>query len=205
MSRILAAAAFALACLAAAPASAQFRNPLGGGSSSGGVSAEGVISSYVALQQDVLGAQEKFSTAFGMKDQAEALAAERAALSSGSLTGDDVRRSRELSERVDKALAERMAQEGALSAEGQGAWRDGLVLMAAGTLKAVKFGQDAAGLAGNLNPSAALGMVGNGRVVASLARGAPDLVTSYRRNLGAVVSYGRKQGVQIPADATSLI
>lgn len=212
---------FALAFAFAAPANAQITKlPIGGlgaksqsqtpADSAG--SHSGFLGRFLAARVEMNNAQLALAKAFELKDQVAALEAEQVALKSGSLDSDGYKKSKELSEGVTAALAERMDAGVELSAEGQKNFVAALPPLARGTLMTAQLPAEAKAWAESAQSAASSGSMqekiklgATARTAASVAKDMPGFAKLSIDNYKKVVGYGSAKKIPMPKDATDAL
>lgn len=210
--------AFGLAA-ASFPADAQLsklRNMVGGSSSSDASASavpdeaaqEALVQTFVNSQSHSLRAQASFAQAFGLAEQVQLLEAERLALTSGSVSTDDMRKARSVSESVQAALDERQAQQPELTGEARTHYTQGLVALAESLLEARKLSGEASNFTSgmsNLGP-AQLATVGRKLVAGAwVAKESPGYVRGLYNSSKSAFTFARAANIDVPANADSML
>lgn len=178
---------------------------LGGGKSSAnagadiGAQQDALVRNYVAAGKDVLKANGHFGDALGIKTQAL-----NATTTSDSLTAKDI-------EAQDKAIsADAAAVADAIKAgatlkdaESKAKYAQGLVSLISGVKKYKDMSKDAQGFSSGMsaNPMMLTKLESGIYVVKNL----PSGVTNLSSSLKSAIDFARSNGVEVPADATSVL
>ena len=210
-----------LALMAASPAAAQFggfgkkkEEKSGGGASQADVEVqqEKLVKSFVASQENLLQAQSLVADALGLKGEKEKLDAERKALGSGSADKKSLKRSVGLSEDVQKDIQERMDKGEALSDSGKKLIAQSLIPYSKSVAGVAGMVNDAKSLADGIQGQVkAAGMMGAMKVKKTfdvglyIAPKVPGLAAGMTKQLASIVKFAKKNGVDIPSEATDLI
>lgn len=189
---------------------AQLGNLLGGlggtKSSSGnagadlGAQQDSLVRNYVAAGKDVLTANSHFAEALGIKAQAV-----NAAATSDSLSAKDI-------EAQDKAISANAAavsdamKAGATlkDAESKAKYAKGLVSLVSGVVKYKNMTNDAQGFSSGLS-GASLMMLPKLQSGVYIVKSLPGNVSNLSNSLKSAIDFAKSNGVEIPADATSLL
>lgn len=174
---------------------------------------EQLIGKYTNASAKITVAQKELAYAFGLKDQAAALEAQAVALQSGAtLDKDAIKKQKKLSEDADAAIQDKIASGAELSAEGRQHYLNSLSPFAEGVSLTSKMPNELKSFS-----DAAQTQIKNGSVVdklnatSSLSTGLylvqelPGYTTRMLDSLGKVVTYAKKQNVQVPKDATDAL
>jgi hypothetical protein len=175
-------------------------------------SSTGFFSDFTHARVEINAAQYLLAQAFGLKDQVAELEAERTALSSGVLDADGYKKSKQISDSTNAAIADRMEHGAVLSAEGRAEYEAAIPHLLIGTLITVKLAPEATAMAQAARASAesasftdkmrvAEVAIRAGRVAADLPGFVANTVTAYKR----VVTYGTANNLQVPKDATAAL
>ncbi len=210
MKKLLA-IALATAALAAPSLSvAQLGNmlgALGGGKSSGasagadlGAQQDSLVRNYVAAGKDVLTANSHFADALGIKAQAV-----NAAATSDSLSAKDI-------EAQDKAISANAAavsdamKAGATlkDAESKAKYAKGLVSLVSGVTKYKGMTKDVQGFSSGLSGASPM-MLPKLQSGTYIVKSLPGNVSNLSSSLKSAIDFAKSNGVEIPADATSLL
>ncbi|MRW91493.1 hypothetical protein GJ699_15985 [Duganella sp. FT80W] len=205
MSSKMMAAVVAMAIAAmAVPAHAQLgglSKALGGGnSSSGSVSAESLVKSYVGGTQQVMSADVNFLKALGLKDQADKTELAAKNLTTGA-TVSSMQDAAQVQTDNSKALDAAMSgNKVALSAESKKNYTLGLVDL----VKGIKSYTGVAGDVKGFKPS--VSSLGAGAAAAAyVVKSLPDNMSSLKNTLKRSLDFAKENKIEIPADATSLL
>lgn len=175
-------------------------NVLGGGSSSGSVSAEGLVKSYVGGTRDVMTADVYMLNALGLKEQAakEELAMKN--LTEGS-TSSGLEDAAKVQSESSKALEEKMnGKKVSLDAEGKKNYTLGLLNLA----KGIKGYMGMSGDIKNFRPGLS-SLSGAGSAAVYVVKSLPDSTTNLIGTLKKAVTFARENKIEVPAEATSLL
>jgi hypothetical protein len=210
MKKTLALAVTAIALAVPTLSSAQFANPLsglmGGKSSSDNASAnmgaqqDSLVRTYVAAGNNVLTANVHMADALGVK--AESI---DAAAKSDSFSGSNI-------EAQDKAISASSATVAEASkagatlkdAEAKTKYAQGLLSLAMGVKKYMDMSKDAQGFASGVSSVSPLQM-GKFQSGIYIAKNLPSNVTNLTETLKQAIDFARTNGVEVPAEATSVI
>ena len=189
-------------------ASAQFGG-LGGklsnlaGSSGSSVTAEGIVSKYVAGAQYVNSADIKMLRAVGLKDAADRAELHAKNLTEGATQGaleESTKSQTESSKALEDALKNNKTQMDAKSKE---QFANGMADLGRGLLAYLAVSKDAAGFKPSVS-SLGASALSAGYIVKSL----PDSITSLASSLKSSVEFAKTNNIPVPkeaADATSAI
>ncbi|MCA1324438.1 hypothetical protein [Herbaspirillum sp. alder98] len=184
---------------------AQFGNLLGGSkSSSGGADLSGqqtqLVRNYAAAGKDVLTANGHISEALGIKAQAVNASATSDSMSASELEAQDKAISAN-AEAVSSAL-----KSGATLKDGESKkkYAQGLLSLALGLKKYVGMRNDAQNFANGLSSASPLQLPGL-QSGAYIAKSLPSNVSNLSGVLKNAVDFAKSNGVEVPADATSLL
>lgn len=198
--------------LAISPLShAQFGNLLGSvtssitgsGSSSGanvGAQQDQLVRTYVAAGKDVLTANSHLAKALGVKAQAV-----NAAATSDSLSANDIE-AQDKAISADTAAVSEALKSGATlkDAEAKAQYARGLLSLATGVKKYMSMSQDAQSFSSSLSSASPL-QLGKLQAGIYVVKNAPTSVSNLTSVLKSAVEFARSNGVEVPADATSLL
>ena len=175
-----------------------------------GASQQALITAFVGSQREVLQAQVLLERAYGFKDEAELLEAQQTALASGAIDENSLKKTVELSQAANQQIASEQASKGTLTSDERAAYTASLPHFALGVVGTSRTVSDAQSFAS----SAASG----GGALTGMLTGADKLkvglyiakvTPAYSKALYSVfkntVMIGQKNGVKIPADATSAL
>jgi hypothetical protein len=179
-----------------------------GAKSSGGpdlvASQTGLVTSYVAASKDVLTAQAKMLQALGLKDQAAKAQAEANSLSAGATTGqlkDEESAQSDASKQLADALK---APAPALDAEAKQTYTQGLVSLAAGLVKYTGMRGDIDSFKNGLS-GASLMQTPKLQSGAFIVKSFPGNLQNLTDTMKNAVAFAKSHGIEVPADATSVI
>lgn len=212
MKKILTAAAVACAALATPyTASAQFSIPGFGSSKSGAPAADlsgqqtTLVKNFVAANVDVLKANAKMGEALGLKATAADAEAVAQQLSSGS-TFDKDSASKAVTAVGDSggAIAAKLAEKPQLDAAAKATYTQGLLSLAKGVVKYKGLGKDVTSMGDSLKsaPLTQLPSLGGATYVVSKL---PTSTTEVLKALKNAVDFAQSNGIEVPAEATSLL
>jgi len=180
---------------------------LGGSKSSGGntgadlgAQQDSLVRNYVAAGKDVLTANSYFADALGIKAQAV-----NATATSDSLSAKDI-------EAQDKAISANAAavsdamKAGATlkDAESKAKYSKGLVSLVSGVVKYKGMTKDAQGFSSGLSSASPM-MLPKLQSGAYVVKSLPSSVSNLSGSLKSAIDFAKSNGVEIPADATSLL
>lgn len=212
MKKILTAVAVVCAAMATPyTATAQFSLPNLGALKSGGASGDlsgqqtTLVKNFVAANVDVLKANVKMSEALGLKATAADAEAVAQQLSSGS-TYDKDSASKAATAVGDTggAIAAKLAEKPTLDAEAKATYAQGLLSLAKGVAKFTGMGKDVNAMGNGLKnaPLTQLPSMGAATyVVTKFPTSASEVVKA----LGNAVDFAKSNGIEVPAEATSLL
>lgn len=185
----------------ALPAHAQLGGLLGK-KDEGAASPGMVVGKFVESQSHIIAAQIKFAEAFDLQDQVTLLKAEQQALSAEQVDTSALKKSREVSDGAQEAIAARMQDQPQLDASGKSAYAEGLVSYGKGLL-AAKLTLDAAQAAGRSFGASSLS--GTGRAAVYVTKESPGYFNSLRTSSKMIFEYGKRNDLSPPSDATSML
>jgi len=179
-----------------------------GAKSSGGpdlvASQTGLVTSYVAASKDVLTAQSKMLQALGLKDQAAKAQAEADSLSAGATTGN-LKDEQAAQSDASKQLADALkAPAPTLDAEAKKTYTQGLVSLAAGLVKYTGMRGDIDTFKNGLSGASLLQTpkLQSGAFIVKSFPGNLQNLTDTTKN---AVAFAKSHGIEVPAEATSVI
>ena len=188
---------------------AQFNisNVLGGGTSANsnagvdlGAQQDALTRNYVAAGNDVMNANRLFAEALGIQAQAVGAAATSDAVSANEIEAQDKAISADAA-----AIAEAMKSGATLKdAESKVKFGKGLVSLAQAMLKYKGMGKDVESFSSGLSGASPLmlpKLQSGAYVIKTLPTSVSNLSTSFK----SAIDFARSNGVEIPADATSLL
>lgn len=209
-----------IAMLVANPALAQFgglgkkKEAKGGGASQADVEVqqEALVKSFVGAQQNLLEAQSLVAEALGLKAEKDKLDAERDALGKGNVNKKSLKKTVGLTENAQKAIKKKMEAGESLSDEGKVLLGKSLVPYAKSVAGVAAMVSDAQNLAKGIQAQVkAAGFSGAMKVKKTfdvglyIAPKVPGLATGMVKQLGSMVSFAKKNGVDVPKEASDLI
>lgn len=188
---------------------AQFNisNVLGGGTSANsnagvdlGAQQDALTRNYVAAGNDVMNANRLFAEALGIQAQAVGAAATSDAVSAKEIEAQDKAISADAA-----AIAEAMKSGATLKdAESKVKFGKGLVSLAQAMLKYKGMGKDVESFSSGLSGASPL-MLPKLQSGAYVIKTLPTSVSNLSTSLKSAIDFARSNGVEIPADATSLL
>lgn len=188
---------------------AQFNisNVLGGGTSANsnagvdlGAQQDALTRNYVAAGNDVMNANRLFAEALGIQAQAVGAAATSDAVSANEIEAQDKAISADAA-----AIAEAMKSGATLKdAESKVKFGKGLVSLAQAMLKYKGMGKDVESFSSGLSGASPL-MLPKLQSGAYVIKTLPTSVSNLSTSLKSAIDFARSNGVEIPADATSLL
>lgn len=210
MKKTLAVAVTAIALAVPALSSAQFANPLGslmGSKSSGnaasadiGAQQDSLVRTYLAAGKNVLTANVHMTEALGIKAKSINDAASADAFSAKDIEAQDKAISAD-----SAAIAESLKSGATLKDEvAKTKYAQGLVSLAVGVKKYVDMSKEAQGFASGVSTASPLQM-GKLQSGIYIAKSLPGSVTNLTGVLKSAIDFARKNGVEVPAEATSVI
>ena len=207
------------AVLASAPAHAQLSrlsNLVGGKSDSTAAATsaapddaaqDALVRQFVAAQSPALDAQGNFAKAFGLAQQVQLIAAEKQAISAGQVDTDQMKKTVEASESVQKMIDEKIASGQPLDAEAKQYYAAGLVSLVQAAVEAKKLGESAmaftTGLK-SLNPMQAASAVAKLKAGAWVAKSSPGYIRSLYDSTKSALTYAKANNIPVPKNADAL-
>lgn len=212
MKKILTAVAVLCAAMVTPyTASAQFSIPSFGGSKSSAPTADlsgqqtTLVKNFVAANVDVLKANAKMGEALGLKATAADAEAVIQQLSSGSTTDKDSA-SKAATAVGDSggAIAAKLAEKPQLDAASKVIYTQGLLSLAKGVVRYTGLGKDVTAMGDGLKsvPLTLLPSLGSATYVVSKF---PTSTTEVLKALKNAVDFAKSNGIEVPAEATSLL
>lgn len=181
-------------------------NMLGGSKNSGGaatdlVGQQDVLSrNYVNAGKDVLKANDHFADALGIKAQAV-----NASTTSDSLSASDIESQDKAISAEAKALSDALKSGATLKdTEAKVKYGQGLISLVSGVKKYIGMRTDAQNFSSSLSSASPL-QLPKLQAGAYIIKSLPTSVTNLTSVLKSAIDFGRSNGVEIPADATSLL
>lgn len=210
MKKTFALAVTAIALAVPTLSSAQFANPLsglmGGKSSSSnagadmGAQQDSLVRTYVAAGQNVLKANVHMADALGIKAQSI-----NAAASSDSFSANDIEAQDKAISADSAALAEALKSGATLKdEEAKAKYAQGLLSLAVGVKKYVDMSKEAQGFASGMSSVSPLQM-GKLQSGVYIAKNLPGNVSDLTATLKSAIDFARRNGVEVPAEATSVV
>lgn len=171
-----------------------------------------LIRKFTGANNEIVSAQINFARAFELEEQATLLEAEQAAISSGSVSTNDLKKVTKTSESVNKEIREKLEGQEELSAEGKAYFASGLPHLVKGVYMTTKLPADATQFAnsaqaqissGNLLQKATItNKLGAGLyVVKELPSFSKDLFDTFK----LVMAFSEANNIDVPDDATSIL
>ena len=189
--------------LAAGPASAQFAG-LSAKKAKGGADPEALVVTFQESQAHALDAQVSFAEAFGLQDVATNLKVEQQNLSSGQLDQDALKKTREISQSAQQAINAKMEETPELDADSRGKFTEGLVHYGKALISAKAAADAAPGVASSIS-SNPMSLNASARTGLAVAKQVPDYFNNLRKSTAMVFAYGKRNNIEPPAEATSLL
>lgn len=212
MKKILTAVAVVCAGMATPyTASAQFGIPSFGGSKSSAPAADlggqqtTLVKNFVAANVDVLKANSKMGEALGLKATAADAEAVAQQLASGS-TFDKDAASKAATAVGDTggAIAAKLAEKPALDAAAKATYTQGLLSLAKGVVRYTGLGKDVSAMGDGLK-SAPLTQLPSLGAASYVVTKFPTSTTEVLKALKNAVDFAKSNGIEVPAEATSLL
>lgn len=212
MKKILTAVALVCATMTVShTASAQFAMPSFGGSKSSAPAADlsgqqtALVKNFVAANVDVLKANAKMSEALGLKANAADADAVIKQLSSGSTYDkDSASAANKAVADTGGAIAAKLAEKPTLDAAAKASYTQGLLSLAKGVAKYTGLGKDVTSMGDGLKsaPMTQLPSLSGASYVVSKF---PTSSTEVVKALKNAVDFAKSNGIEVPAEATSLL
>jgi hypothetical protein len=165
---------------------------------------------YYAATKHFLTSQELALTAFGLKQEAEKIKAEKDQLTSGNLTKDSHDRFTRISDPANDKIAEKIKAGEKLDAEGQAAFKSSMSELGQGIVKEVPLaanitatGKAAADGAKTASPLDAPKYLAIADVLVPLGGNVVKDLDLARKTLGIYIDYAKSNQIEVPADATA--
>lgn len=161
---------------------------------------ESLVRNYVAAGKDVVAANGHLGEALGIK-----AAAANAAATADSLSAKDVEAQDKAISADAAAVAEALKSNATLKDdEAKAKYAKGLLSLATGVKKYLDLRKDAQGFASGLSSVSPL-QIGKLQAGAYVAKNLPGSITNLTSVLKNAVEFGKRNGVDVPKDATSLL
>jgi len=198
--------ALALSGLHTLPAAAQFGGLLNrsGGGQAAAPDAQAFVDSFIRSQGQVVTAQVYFAEALNLKDVADGLRAEQQAFGSGTIDTDRLKKISEVSANAQRAIDERQQAQPELDAASREIYGKGLLSLFEGLKSGREVVQNAQAVSSGLG-SNPLALVGSGRTALHVVKQAPGYLKSLQQSARMAMQFGKNNGVQAPATATSML
>jgi len=212
MKKILTTVAVVCAAMATPyTASAQFSLPSFGGSKSsapaGDLSGQqtSLVKNFVAANVDVLKANAKMSEALGLKATAADAEAVAQQLSSGStFDKDSASKAATAVGDTGGAIAAKLAEKPELDAAAKATYTQGLLSLAKGAIRYTGLGKDVTSMGDGLK-SAPLTQLPSLGAASYVVTKFPTATTDVVKALKNAVDFAKSNGIEVPAEATSLL
>lgn len=166
---------------------------------------DALILSFVTSQAHLLSAQANFLEAFDLKDDASLLRTERDSLSSGAVDNSKLKKIESISEEAQKKIDAKMAEEREISANGRELYSAGLINFTAALMEGVKTVEAAKQFVGSAKSNPLALLSNEARSAAYVAKEAPGYFINLKKSAGMAISYGKRNKIEAPADATSMM
>ena len=167
---------------------------------------------FTASRIEINAAQLELALAFGLKDKVGELQAEQDNLRSGPLDKDGYHKSKELSDGVDRELADRMAAGTVLSADGKTHYVASLPHLLRGTLLAAQlpaeaqaFASSAKSAVGSASFQDKMRFGGMAMTAVMIAKDMPGFVGTTVDTYKKTLTYGQANHIPVPHDATAAL
>lgn len=161
---------------------------------------DSLVRNYVAAGKDVAAANGHLGEALGIK-----AAAANAAATADSLSAKDVEAQDKAISADAAAVAEALKSNATLKdGEAKAKYAKGLLSLATGVKKYLDLRKDAQGFASGMSSASPLQM-GKLQAGAYVAKNLPTSITNLTTVLKSAVEFGKRNGVDVPKDATSLL
>lgn len=205
MKTIFLAAAISMTLLIPTSTQAQFGSLMNrGGEQSNAPDAKAFVASFVESYSQVLTAQVHFSEALGLKDQVDLLKAEQQAMASGSVDTERLKKVSEVSANAQRAIDERQQAQPELDTEAKAAYGKGLGSLFDGLMTGRDVVSNAQAV-GNSLGSNPMSLMGAGKTAAFVVKEAPGYLKNLQESAKLAMAFGKSNGVEAPANATSLL
>lgn len=169
-------------------------------SSSGGVSAEALVKSYVSGTKSVHTADAKMLSALGLKEEAAKAELQANNLTEGA-TASALEDATKVQTESSKAIAAKLdGQKVTLDAEGKKEFTAGLLNLAKGIKDYTNMGSDVK----SFKPSMT-SMGGAASAAMFIAKSLPDNTSNLMGTLKKAISFAKENKIEVPKEATSLL
>lgn len=178
----------------------------GGGASSGtdlSASQDQLVKSYVSGSKLVLVSQYEMANAVGLKDKAAAYKATADALSTGA-TKDNLENADKAMSDSSKAVADALAKNPTMDAEGKKHFALGLASLAGGIISYSGMTKDASNFSSGISSASPMELMKLSSamyIVKSLPSNLKNLISS----LNNAVSFAKSHDIPVPSDATKAL
>lgn len=211
MKKTFALAVTAIALALPSLSSAQFANPLGGlmgggksaSTNSGGdmvAQQDSLVRTYVAAGNSVLTANGYMANALGLKASSM-----DAAASSDAISAKDIEAQNKAISADATALADAYKSGATLKDEqAKATYAKGLLALAVGVKKYTDMTKEAQAFASNMSSVSPLQLTKLQSGV-YIAKNLPGNVTDLTKTLKSAIDFARKNGIEVPADAMSIV
>jgi len=172
-----------------------------------------LVKAYVSSASNINGAQILLAKAFGLKDLATKLEAEKSALSDGSVSDESsIKRQTEMSEEANKAIQEKIKSGAKISAEGKKQFTKsfkpyvkGLIGTKSVASEAGAFVDSAKSTISSASYMDKMSVTGKLKAGMFVATEIPGYVQSLWDTSKMMVTYGNENKIEVPKDATESI
>ncbi len=172
-----------------------------------GASQDGLVRQFVAAQTPALDAQGHFAQAFGLAQQMQLIEAEKQAISGGQVDTNQLKKTVETSDSVQKAINEKITSGQPLDAEAKKNYAAGLVSLVAAALEAKKLGDSAMAFSSglkSLNPLQAASAATKLKAGIWVAKSTPDYVKTLYGSTKSALTYAKANNIPVPKNADAL-
>lgn len=170
-------------------------------------SQEALVRQFVAAQTPALEAQGHFAKAFGLAQQLQLIEAEKKAISSGQVSTDQLKKTVETSESVQKMIDEKIASGQPLDAEAKSNYAAGLVSLVESALQAKKLGTAATSFSSglkSLNPMQAASLATKLKAGAWVAKSSPGYISSLYGSTKSALTFAKSNSIPVPKNVDAL-
>ena len=172
-----------------------------------------LVKAYGVTALGVNNAQVLLAKAFGLKDLVTQLEAEKETLSSGSVTDEkSIKANKKLTEKANKAIQQKMESGEQLSDEGRKYYLKAFVPYVQGLLGSKKMVEKSEGFLDSAkNALSSAGFIEKAKLTKNLSVGTwvasktPGLAKDLWETSKMMVTYGKKNKIEVPKDATESI
>lgn len=170
------------------------------------------LQKFLNARSEVGAAQISLSRAFGLNDEVAKLEEEQTMLKTGALDKSGIEKSQELSARVSTLLAEKMAQNQALSLESKAEFAAAIPPLMRGTILTAQLPGEATSYANSTKTALSSASMTNkmkladgAKEAAEVAKNTPGFVKQVLDAYKATLTYGKNNSIPIPSDATAAL